>query len=242
MQSQESEVLKNAGSEHPDVEVGEADRDEAGPGEDHVALVEKAKKAPSGVARRAEGGAGETIEFAANDMPQRVAGEGVSREKDDVHEHDQSAKADAEFATEIEGSEDVIPEKTQENDGEIEKITMNILQDEGKRSFATIVFADRRLADGAGRWIEKEGAIVGFAIVIAGGAKTERRAEDEEGGRKLPPTEREKRRIKRREIRSPFEEPAFEGAGGGVKTEAAEENDDWKKFEPPGVAALGLTE
>src|SRR5882724_3577113 len=149
MRSQESEVLENAGSEHPDVEIGEADGDQAGPGEEHVALVEEAKKAPAGMARRSEGGAGETIEFAADDVAKRVAGEGVSREKNDVDEHDQSAEADAEFAAEEEGLYGVVPKKADEDDAEIEKIAMNILQDEGKRSFAAIVLANRRLADSA---------------------------------------------------------------------------------------------
>jgi len=160
----------------------------------------------------------------------------------ETHEHDECAEADAEFAVEEEGFDGVVPEEAKKNNREIEEVAMNVLQDEGKRSFAAIVFADRRFADGAGRWVEKEGAIVGFAVVVAGGSEAERSAEDEDCGRKLPPTEREQGRIKRREIRSPLVELAFEGAERGVNSKAAEEDRDGKEFEPPSVAALRLTE
>src|SRR5260221_1989954 len=238
MRSQDSDVLENAGSEHPDVEIGEADGDEAGPGEDHVTFIEQAKETPCRVARNAERGAGETIELSADDVTKRVAGERVEREEADIQEHDYCAEADAEFAAEEEGFYGVVPEEAEKNNREIKKVAMNVLQDKWKRSFATIVFANGGFANGAGRRIEKKGAVVGFAVVVAGGAKAERRAENEDGGRELPPTEGKKRRIKRGEIGSPLVELAFEGAEGGVNAEATEEDGDGKWFEPPRVAAL----
>ena len=105
---------------------------------------------------------------------------------------------------------------------------MNVLQDEGKRSFTAIVFADGRFADGAGRWIKKKGSIVSFAVVIAGCAEAEWSAENKDCGRELPPTEGKKRRIKWGEIRSPLVELAFDGAERGVNSKAAEEDRDGK--------------
>ncbi len=133
-----------------------------------------------------------------------------------------------EFAAEEEGFYGVVPEEAEKNNREIKKVAMNVLQDKWKRSFATIVFANGGFANGAGRRIEKKGAVVGFAVVVAGGAKAERRAENEDGGRELPPTEGKKRRIKRGEIGSPLVELAFEGAEGGVNAEATEEDGDGK--------------
>ena len=228
MRSQDSDVLENAGSEHPDVEIGEADGDEAGPGEDHVTFIEQAKEAPCRVARNAERSARETIELSADDVTKRVAGESVESEEADVDEHDECAEADVECAVEIESFDGVVPEEAEKKDGEIKKIAMNVLQDKRERRFAAIVFANGGFANGAGRRIEKEGAVVGFAVVVACGAKAERGAENEDGGRELPPTEGKKRRIKRGEIRSPFVELAFEGAESGVDSEAAEENGDGK--------------
>src|SRR5882724_5217764 len=130
MRSQDSEVLESAGSEHPDVKIGEADGDEAGPGKDHVTFIENAKKAPGRVARNAERGAGETIELSADDMAKGVAGKSVEREENDVDEHDECAEADAEFAAEEEGFDGVVPEEAEKNNREIEEVAMNVLQDE----------------------------------------------------------------------------------------------------------------
>src|SRR5882757_7626581 len=183
MRSQDSDVLESAGSEHPDVKIGEADGDEAGPGKNHVTFIEQAKKAPRGVARNAERGAGEAVELSADDVTKRVAGKSVESEEADVDEHDECAEADTEFAAEEEGFGGVVPEEAEKNNREIEEVAMNILQDERERRFAAIVFANGGFADGAGRRIEKKGAIVGFAVVVAGGAKAERSAENEKRGR-----------------------------------------------------------
>src|SRR5882724_11711757 len=220
MRSKDSEVLESAGSEHPDVEIGEADGDEAGPGKDHVTFVEQAKEAPCGVARNAERGARETIELSADDVTKRVTGKSVGGEENDVDEHDECAEADAEFAAEEEGFGGVVPEEAEKNNREIEEVAMNILQDERERRFAAIVFANGGFANGAGGRIEKKGAVVGFAVVVAGGAKAERSTENKDCGREPPPTEGKQRRIKWGEIRSPLVELAFEGAERGVDAEA----------------------
>ncbi len=70
---------------------------------------------------------------------------------------------------------------------EIEKVAMNVLQDEGKTRFRHDSFAQAGFAYGASGRIEKKSAVVGFAVVVAGGAETEGRAEDQQGGRKFPP-------------------------------------------------------
>ena len=81
-----------------------------------MALVEKADGAPSGVPRRAERSAGETIEFAAGKVAERVARKSVDAEEDHVGGHDQGAKADAEAAAKDVGANSVVPEKNDKED------------------------------------------------------------------------------------------------------------------------------
>src|SRR6266404_6309312 len=103
---------------------------------------------------------------------------------------------------------------------------MQVLQDEGKLCLAA-VGAPFALADGAGRRIEEERAIVCLAIVVAGGAKAERTAQDEQGRGKRPVAvmDVDERRIKRREVRSPLKIGALERPQRGVEAEAAQADD-----------------
>ena len=110
--------------------------------------------------------------------------ESVKGEKANVDEHDHDAEADAEFAAEAESFENVIPKKAEEEDGEIEKIAMNVLQDEGKRSFATIVFAEAGFAHSTGGRVEKESAIVSLPVVITGQPEATRCPENKKRRRK----------------------------------------------------------
>src|SRR5579862_9629975 len=131
--------MDSAAGHHADVKVREADGDEARPGQGHVAIVQKADAAPSGEAGLAKRGAGEAIEFSASEMAERVARKRIQREHDDVDGHHQGADADAEMTVEIVGEHDVIPEKTKEHEREIEKVAVNVLQDERKRGLTFVL-------------------------------------------------------------------------------------------------------
>src|SRR5882672_7642560 len=127
-------------------------------------------------------------------MPQGMAGGQVQGEQHNVYQQNQCANADAKMQLligprEPEGSDGVIPEEAQEDDGAIKKIAMEILQDERKTGFAAIV-SMRRLAHGAARRVQEERAIVSFAIVIAGHAEAERESQNEECRRIMPPVVR----------------------------------------------------
>ena len=142
-------------------------------------FVKNRKKTPSRVARHAERSTGKAIQFAANDVAEGMARKCVQSQQANVNEHDGGAEADTELAAEIECFVYVIPEKAQEEDREIKKVSMNVLEDEGKAGFALIVLAEAWLTNGTGRRIEEKGAIVGFAVVVASGSETQGRAEDE---------------------------------------------------------------
>lgn len=189
--------MDGAAGDHTDVKVREADGDETRPGQKHVAIVQEADAAPGGETGFAEGGAGETVEFSSGEMAEGVAGKRVQREHDDVDAHDQSAEADSEMAIEIVGEDGVVPEKSKEHEREVEEIPVKILEDKRKSRFALVV-AFGRLTDGASGRIEKKCAVVGFAVVVAGCAKTKRSSKDEQRGGKLPPMMMgiDKRRIK----------------------------------------------
>src|ERR1700676_2707834 len=225
------------------VKVGKANGNQTRPGQKHVAVIQEADATPSGETGFAEGGARETVKFSACEMAEGVAGKGIQREHDDVDAHDESAKADTEMAVEIVSEHGVIPEKPKKYKRKIEKIPVNILQDERKCRFA-LVFPFGRLADGASRRIEKKCPVISLPIVVAGGAKTQRACKNEQRGRKLPPMvlRIDKWRIERRQVRPPFEIRIFKGAQGGVNSKTAEQNNYGQKFNPPGVAAQSASE
>ena len=71
----------------------------------------------------------------------------------------------------------VAPEKYEKEHSHIEKVAMHILQDEGKCRFTAIGLA--ALANCACGWIRKECTIVGFAVVVAGRAESQRAGKDQ---------------------------------------------------------------
>src|SRR5258708_38848006 len=83
----------DARRDQPDVEVGEADDDEARPGPAVVATVQLVRPGPEAEAERR---AVERVEVAADEVARRVAAERVAGEGDDVREHDRGPEADAE--------------------------------------------------------------------------------------------------------------------------------------------------
>src|SRR6266436_384731 len=135
---------------------------------------------------------------------------------------------------------------------------MDILQDERKSGFASIVatrefatieakpllVATREFADCAGGGIEKESAVIGFAVVVARGAKPQRASKNQESRWEWPPMmlRVNERRIERREIRSPRIVGILEGTKRRVDAETAEDNDDGEDLSPPGVAAESAAE
>src|SRR6266487_232158 len=90
----------------------------------------------------------------------------------------------------------VVPQDDQENYGNVKKIAMQVLQDEGKAGLAAVTMR-ARFANGTCGWIEKECPVVGFAIVVTGCPKAERGPEDEDRRRQRPPAWLNQRRIER---------------------------------------------
>src|SRR5258708_36209557 len=105
--------------------------------------------------------------------------------------YNQAAKSDSEFRHAQSSDKEkslvgVMPQKQNEQNSQIQKVAVNILQDERKRRFA-LVLTLAAFAHGASRWIEKKGAVVSFAVVVASSPKSQRPSENQERRRKLPP-------------------------------------------------------
>ncbi len=112
-----------------------------------------------------------------------MAGEQIQGKQNNVDQQHQRTHADTEMQLLIgtekpESANSVIPEEAQEYDGAIKKIAMQILQYERELCFPAII-AIRALTHGARRWIQKERAVIGLAIVVTGGAKAEREGQDQ---------------------------------------------------------------
>src|SRR5439155_17883729 len=125
------------------------------------------------------------VQLAAQQMAQGMAREKVERQQNDIHQQYDGTDAHTKSVFEEEAVYRVIPEKRQEDDRQVHKVSMRILKNEGELSLATVA-APGLFRHSAARGIQKKGAVIGFAIVVAGHAETKRPCQDQERGRKWP--------------------------------------------------------
>src|SRR6266481_1125887 len=119
-------------------------------------------------------------------MAERMTGKRVERKERNVDRQDERADTNSEMALEKERADGVVPKKNDEQNREIEKVAMDILEDERKRGFPAIIAAGR-LANGTSGRIEEKRAVVRFAVIVAGRAKAERSSENQQCRREWPP-------------------------------------------------------
>src|SRR6185369_16650705 len=100
-------------------------------------------------------------------MSQRVAGQAIQREQDDVNQHDQSAKADAEGAVPAKSLHRVKPEEAEEDHGEQEEIAVDVLDDERESGFTLVLVALSSVVNRTCSGIQEERAVISFAVVVA---------------------------------------------------------------------------
>src|ERR1700722_3909322 len=101
-----------------------------------------------------------TIELSTGEMPQRIARQRVRRQQDDVDEQHERADAHPKFSVPPERVVRVFPQKCEKNDREIERVAMQILQNERKLCFTAV--RAFRLTNGTRRRIGEKRAIVRF--------------------------------------------------------------------------------
>src|SRR5438094_5831801 len=211
--------------------------------------VERAHAAPSLESRSPAARAREAIDLPADQMPQRVAPERVTGEQNHVHQHDESADAHTELARSrghravrqdavdrpASGDEDVVGENEDEDHRRVHGIAVQVLKSERKLGLTFVSVSG--LADATGDGIEEKRPVVGFAIVVAGGAEGAGENQNQKGGRKRPPRRLDQRRVERREVRSPFVVAVDPRGPCRVNAEAAEDQRRECGRDPPGVAA-----
>src|SRR5260370_9897121 len=132
-----------------------------------------------------------------------MARQRISGQENDVDQQHQRAHSHSEFPVKVEGLKHVFPQEKQEQDRQIQKISMYVLQNKRKSRFALVVplpFAHR-----ASRRVQEKRPIVGLAGVIAGSSEAEWPPQYQKRWRKLPPmiTLINQRPIKLRGGRSP---------------------------------------
>ena len=76
------------------------------------------------------------IERASDQVAEGVAAEYIAAEKNNVHHQDEASDPNPEAVGETEGHDCVINQKSPHQVGEAQKVTMEILHDQGKASFA----------------------------------------------------------------------------------------------------------
>src|SRR5689334_1826924 len=184
-------------------------------------FVQDADAAPSGMPRRSKAGAGEAVNFSADQMAQRVARNRVDGEQDHVHQHDDAAEADEQAAIENKGDDGVVPEKAQNNERGVKEITVHILKNEGELRLATVrplAFAYR-----TGGRVHEIGAVVSLAVVVAGGAKSQGEDQDQKCGGPGPEVmlRIDQRRVKGSQVRAPGVVGTLKSLPGCINTERA---------------------
>src|ERR1700676_3497166 len=111
-----------------------------------------------------------------------MARQRVDGKQSNVNQQNQAANTNAELPIEEKSFDRVMPQENQEKNREVKKIAMHILQDKWKGRFAAI-FAVGRFANGTRGRIEKKCAVIGFAVVVTGGAKSQRTHQHQKRGK-----------------------------------------------------------
>ena len=113
-------------------------------------------------------------------MTARVAGETKKRKQTGVDEKDQGAETEMEPIRKLKRQNDVPPQKGQDHQRKVEKITVKILQPKRKAGLAAVGFAC--VAHSAIRGRLEKGAVVSFAVIVTGETKAAGHPEDQKGG------------------------------------------------------------
>jgi len=94
-----------------------------------VAAIETAHAVVNVLAGRR---AGQAVAEPADDVPKRMATECVAAQEDYVRQQDQGANVNPKMAVEPEGVISIAGEKHDENQSNVQKVAMNILDDQGE--------------------------------------------------------------------------------------------------------------
>src|SRR5881296_2334595 len=165
------------------------------------------------------------------------------RARGGVDQQHERADPDADAAPEARPLEHVAPEEEEIDERDVERIAVQVLEDEGEGGLAAVA-VPARLAHRARRRIEEVRAVVGLAVVVAGGAKEDWREEDQERRRVGKARDDDERRVERREVAAAagvgdVVVAALDGGPVGVADEGGEEQALHERGDPPRIPPLG---
>ena len=154
-----------AGGEEEDVEVGERDAEQRGPGELHVPAVELGHQPPRLVAQRV---LGEVVDPAADDVPARVARQRVEEEQHRVDQQDHRAEPHVAPRAGLvaERQDGVVEEDDVDDQRGVERVPVDVLAEQRQPRLTGV--APVRLGDRARRRGQPERPVVGLPVVVAG--------------------------------------------------------------------------
>src|SRR5712691_287918 len=135
-----SPVVPDPHRAQPHVQVRKADIEHAEPGPQHVAAIQARDAIVGRFPRRRFR---HRVELTAHQVPQRVAPEGIQTEQNRVCDQHQTAHADAKAIGAIrpgkpERSHTVISQDAHEQDRQVQKVAMHILQNQRKGDLAPV--------------------------------------------------------------------------------------------------------
>src|SRR5213594_1241008 len=216
--------------------------------------VERADAAPRLEPCAAAPRAGETVDLAADQMPQRVATEGIARQENHVDRHHDGADADPKLPRPRghgtigehaihgppHGEEDVIRENEDEDHRRVHEPAVHVLENEGESGFTVVTVS--RLADAAGDGVEEKRPVVCLAIVVARRAESARENENQKCGGEGPPGGLDQRRVERRQVRAPLVVDVDPGCPRRIDGKTAQYEGRKGRSNPPRIASKGRAE
>src|ERR1035437_8705378 len=177
-----------------------------------------------------------------------MAAEGIAGQEDDIHQHYCGSQAKAEMTVVGKRPERVDPEHHHEPHRQVHEAAVQVIQHKRQLALTSVPSPAaggrqgrqlRGLALGATGRVVEERAVVGLAVVVAGGPEPQRDEEDEEGWGDRSAADRHLRRVERRQVL--VELVAVEEHDGpqAVDPEEAEPEDHVGRVHPPQLPELG---
>lgn len=133
--------------------------------------IDLAYDSPQTMSHVARSGTGEAIEATPDQVTQRVARRRVHCQQADIGEHQDASGSDIQAAIEIEGADRIHPQKDEDDNRQVQKEAMQVVENPGEPAFAVVLLAEGWFANSTGRRVPKVGPVICLSVVVAGSTK-----------------------------------------------------------------------
>ena len=175
-----------------------------------------------------------------------MARQRITGEQRDVDHHDHPDEPDPPALPLAEREEGVLPQEEERDEGEVQEIPVDVLEDEREGSLERVAPVDGRLANGTAWRIREIRPVIRLAVVVAGGSEAERDPQDQDCRREPrgQPVRADQGREERREIAAGLIRRTEHGTPDQrrkqrVDDEGAKAHGDDQGLSPPGLPASG---